>query len=147
MPARLAPPADRRPAQHFTLAEATRALPLVRRIAADVAAAHRAARTLQVRLEVKLPPEQRAEVEADLRRAVDRMERLSDEATSLGCELSDYARGGVEIPARHDGRAVRLCWSLGEPSITRWRDPAARDPVGRTPKSIEVLDEGLPLEG
>ena len=146
MPAtRPAVAAPRSPARHYTLAEANRSLPLVRRIAADVAAAHAAARGLQTRLEVKLPPAERSEVEADLRRAVDRLEMLAGEVSTLGCDLSDYARGRVDFPARHDGRPVRLRWTLGDDRVAHWFDPAAPDPAARRPQPVEALDEGIPL--
>jgi hypothetical protein len=42
-----------------------------------------------------------------------------------GIVLRDIDRGLVDFPSTRDGRAVYLCWELGEPEIGWWHDPDA----------------------
>jgi hypothetical protein len=116
----------------FTLREANSALPLVRRVVADIVRTHETASELHARLEGRAGAK-RAEVEVDLERTVDRLHGLVDELRGIGCDLKDYRMGLVDFIARHNGREINLCWKLGEESIQHWHELhdgfSARQPV------------------
>ncbi|MDB5326994.1 MAG: hypothetical protein JWM57_2563 [Phycisphaerales bacterium] len=108
--------------KYFTIAEANRALPLVRRIVEDLVRTHEDASTLHNQLEHRLPVKQRDEIQNALERAVDRLGDLIDELKSIGCDLKDYRTGLIDFVGRHDGRDIFLCWKLGEASIEYWHE-------------------------
>ena len=118
--------------QSFTVAEANRTLPLVRRVVADIVRAHEAATVLHARLEDRNGAS-RSEIEGELERTVDRLHALVDELRDIGCELKDYRIGLVDFIAKHHGREINLCWKLGEESIQHWHELhdgfSARQPV------------------
>ena len=58
------------------------------------------------------------------------------ELRDLEVVLRDLDRGLVDFPAVRDGREVYLCWEEGEPEIGFWHDPEAGF-AGRRP-----LDDG-----
>jgi hypothetical protein len=105
----------------FTLAEANKSLPLVRRVVADIVRTHEDASQLHAQLENRTAA-QRLEVERDLERTVDRLHTLVEELRAIGCELKDYRMGLVDFIAKHDGREISLCWKLGEESIQHWHE-------------------------
>jgi len=123
----------------FTTEEATRALPLVRRIASDIAHENR-------QLEELLPELRRARLLArttgapgDLEqirelvaRASARLEAYLDELRQIGCFLHEPT-GVIDFRSLIDGRPVVLCWSLGEEQVGHWHEAgrpfAARQPV------------------
>lgn len=54
------------------------------------------------------------------------------ELGELGVEFKDYERGLLDFPGERDGRAVYLCWQLGEPAVRFWHELDAGFP-GRRP--------------
>ena len=123
--------------KHFTLAEAKRALPLVKRVAADIQAtqAHR----LKLHAELSagladLAPAKQKLLQDDFERATDRLEKLIEELAMIGVELKDPSKALLDFPALHEGREVLLCWKADEETITHWHENeagyAGRKPVG-----------------
>ena len=108
--------------KYFTLAEANRALPLVRRVVEDLVRAHEEASALHTQLEHRLPVKQRDEIQNSLERSVDRLGDLIDELKSIGCDLKDYRSGLIDFVGRHDGRDIFLCWQLGDATIEYWHE-------------------------
>ena len=127
-------PAPSQPVRKFTLEQAIKALPLVKRIVADIVATHQRATTYQLRLEKAKAAEQQA-AQRELDASVDRLQDLVDELSDVGCELKDYQTGLIDFVGRHDGRDVYLCWKLGEETITHWHELdggfAGRKPVSQ----------------
>lgn len=121
--------------RHFSLASAEKSLPLVKRIVADVVAAHHVARSLHAKLEMVAAATDRGLIEADLERTVDRLQVLVDELRDVGCELKDYRIGLIDFVGRHQGREIYLCWKLGEERITHWHE-LHTGVAGRQPVSI-----------
>ena len=130
----------------FTVEQANRTLPLVRRIVEDVVREHR--RWQEKILELELvastaatnaassaasaagadkpaatPPDERvAAIERDamaIARDIDIFERELEE---LGIVLKDRRLGLIDFPGEIDGRRVFLCWRLGEPMVQYWHD-------------------------
>ena len=106
----------------FTLAEANRALPLVRQIVTDIVRTHERASHLHAQLEHRLPPPQRGELETNLENTVDRLNDLVDELKEVGVELKDYRLGLIDFVGKHEGREIYLCWKLGEPAVDHWHE-------------------------
>jgi hypothetical protein len=45
-----------------------------------------------------------------------------DSLSSAGVHVKDPGKGLVDFPARRDGRAVWLCWKVGEPTVEFWHE-------------------------
>lgn len=124
----------------FTVAEANRALTLVRRIAQDIVAAY--AQYMRLLLE-RTPDGPEASGQT---RAWPRVEAVRDqlndyiaELQAVGVELDDAERGIVHFPARHQNRDVYLCWQLGEEGIGYWHELHG-SLASRRPVSVLVED-------
>ena len=117
----------------FTLEQANRALPLVKRIVNDIVRTHSLASGYRDSVEMARDPGAALAAQRELDAAIDRLEQLVDELSDVGVELKDYESGLVDFVARHDGRDVYLCWKLGEEKITHWHEInagfAGRKPV------------------
>ena len=131
--------------QLFSVDQANRTLPLVRKIVEDVVRAHR--RWRETLLELDLI--------ASTARADDprtRAEELERNAHSLACEIDGYQRelevlgiqlkdpllGLVDFPSEMHGRQVLLCWRLGEPEVQFWHEEDAWY-AGRQPLSPALV--------
>lgn len=118
----------------FTPAEASRTLPLVRRIVGDVLERGRALRQLFAQ---GAPPEG----EEDRARALAaELEDLLLELERVGCSFRspDFVHGLVDFPGLIDGRLVHLCWRDDEPALAWFHDPDAGF-AGRRPIPPELL--------
>jgi hypothetical protein len=118
-------------ARQFTVDEANRTLPLVRRIVEDVVRQHRVWR--EKILELDLVSSSARPGEADrtvkLEREVQSLAREIDgyqrELDELGIQLKDRRLGLVDFPSEVSGRQVLLCWRLGEAEVQFWHDEDA----------------------
>src|SRR5690348_18502544 len=106
-----------RPRRRFTLEQANKSLPLVRRIVADIVRNHADAARLQQNLEKVAGSRDQKRVQDKLEQAMHRLEDYVDELSEVGCELKDYQLGLIDFTGRHQGRDVYLCWKLGEERI------------------------------
>lgn len=136
-------PAPRPGKRYFTLAEARRALPLVKKIAFDV----QATQALRVMLHQQmnsggvgggggtgaLTSRELELLEARFEKATDKIEGLIAELVQVGVELKDASTGLLDFPAVFQGREILLCWKGGEETITHWHEVdggfAGRKPV------------------
>jgi hypothetical protein len=123
--------------RRFTLIEANRTLPLIRRIASDISNTHATARDLHARLTRRMDRSLRHDVETELNAVVNKLQSYVDELADIGAELKDYQLGLVDFVSTHEGREVYLCWKLGEDRITHWHELDA-GVQGRQPVSILV---------
>jgi hypothetical protein len=127
--------------KHFTLAEAKRALPLVKRVARDIQTTQAERLKIHAELSAGLGGSSSARQKAlqdDFQRATDRLEKLIDELHTIGVELKDPSRALLDFPALHEGREVLLCWKADEETITHWHEMEAGF-AGR--KSVALLHE------
>lgn len=113
----------------FTVEDANRTLPLVRRIVADIVVQHerwadclRASEVLAANATPGHPDPRAEAAERELNALAREIEGYRQELTALGIELKDYARGLVDFPAELEGRPVWLCWRLGEPAVEHWHE-------------------------
>ncbi len=129
-----------RPKRRFTLAEANKTLPLVKRIVGDIVRTHGEALKCQQQLEklalgrdTKNAKDQQSLTQSGLESAMSRLEDFVDELTEVGCELKDYQVGLIDFTGRHKGHDVCLCWKLGEDQVAYWHEQeagfAGRQPV------------------
>ena len=115
--------------QLFTVEQANRTLPLVRKIVEDVVQQHRRWREAILELDLVTstardtdPQDRSQEIE---RRAVSLSRELDGyqrELEELGIQLKDRRLGLVDFPSEIGGRSVLLCWRLGEPEVQFWHE-------------------------
>jgi hypothetical protein len=122
----------------FSVQQANRTLPLVRRIVEDIVREHR--RWQEKILELELvastaaspvpseyptvtPPDERvAAIERDAMAIARDIETFERELEELGIVLKDRRLGLIDFPGEVGGRRVWLCWRLGEPTVQYWHD-------------------------
>ena len=138
-----------RPKRRFTLEQANRSLPLVKRVVGDIVKTHALAMKLQHELERQASPGKQQPRQQQLQKqqqkqqpqqqpaqpqqsqqvaqgqldaCMNKLEDFVDELSEIGCELKDYQMGLIDFVGRHEGRDVYLCWKLGEEKITHWHE-------------------------
>ena len=129
----------------FTVDQANRMLPLVRRIAQDIVDGYARWQRVVGEFEVASArstagsPDGEAELlqREALRMAADN-EGCQRELARLGVDFKGYEMGLVDFPAERDGRAVFLCWRLGEDTVSHWHDRDAGY-AGRRPLEMAGL--------
>jgi hypothetical protein len=130
----------------FSVAEANRALPLIRSIAVDVVTefarmreANRERRALEVEASVETPDAKRSaakssggpagsagrarfeELKSEVNERSSRIDGYIRELEELGVDVKDLESGQVEFPSERHGRPIWLCWQVGETSVNQWR--------------------------
>jgi hypothetical protein len=126
-----------RPQRRFTLEQANRALPLVRRIVTDIVKTREQATQLQGLLESSSGSAHKG-IQQDLDVAIDKLHTYLDELTEIGCELKDFQSGLVDFIGHHQGREIYLCWKLGEETIGYFHEMTTGF-AGRIP--VSMLEE------
>ncbi len=123
----------------FTPSEASRTLPLVRKIVADVLERGRALRELGSMDE--LSPEQ----EDTAHSLAHELEELFEELAQVGCSFrsADYSFGLVDFPGLIEGKPVHLCWKDDEPELRYYHEPNAGF-GGRKPIPAHLLAAPAP---
>ena len=128
----------------FTVDEANKTLPLVRRILEDVVRQHRLWREKILELDLVASssraddPRDRAEVlEREAQALAREIDGYQKELDDLGIQLKDRRLGLVDFPSEMGGKKVLLCWRLGESEVQFWHDEdagyAGRQPLEPTP--------------
>jgi hypothetical protein len=129
--------------QLFTVEQANRTLPLVRRIVEDIVREHRRWQEAIVELDLlvsgaqaDLPDPRGVALEREIQDIAREIDAFEAELSSLGIQLKDRRIGLIDFPSRLEGRRVLLCWGLGEPSVQFWHDEdagyAGRQPLSPT---------------
>jgi hypothetical protein len=131
--------------RHFTVEQANRTLPLVRKIVGDIVNEHRRWREAILELDLvsqSAHPEDHLVRADELNREVVELSRELDgyqrELSDLGIQLKDPRLGLVDFPSEIGGRRVLLCWRLGEPEVQFWHETDAGY-AGRQPLSPAVV--------
>jgi hypothetical protein len=127
----------------FTVEDANRTLPLVQRIVDDIVQQYRVWREKVLELDLisssARAGEQRAraeELERDAQLLAREIDGFKRELEELGIQLKDPRLGLVDFPSEMNGRAVLLCWRLGESEVRYWHEVdagyAGRQPLSPT---------------
>lgn len=131
----------------FTVEQANRMLPLVRRIVRDIVETHQAwsravhsYETAATWTRADSPSSALSSLEADVRRLASEIEGYLGELRELGVDFKGFEQGLVDFPGERDGRPVCLCWKLGEDAVEYWHE-TTDGYAGRQP-----LEPGVPPE-
>ena len=127
--------------KYFSLAEANRTLPLVRRVVADITTLFPQWRDLVYRYELVAAdarpewgesPEQ-LRLRTDIETVARDINGFLEELEQVGCVFKGFEEGLVDFYGKLDGRDILWCWKVGEESITHWHEVdegfAGRHPV------------------
>ena len=125
----------------FTLAEAERTLPLVRRIVQDLTAEYPSWRAAVATFEL-LTGGARADwgetgellaARENVACHAERINRFLQELEGIGCVFKGFEAGLVDFYSLREDRPIFLCWRLGEDRITHWHEIdsgfAGRQPI------------------
>jgi hypothetical protein len=118
--------------KYFSVAEANKALPLVRAIVEDIVRQSRLVDGLQQRVERVLRERRRpsddlyseelAHTQSELETEEEKLLSYIAELKNLGVELKSDETGLCDFRSIRDGREVYLCWRLGEPELMFWHE-------------------------
>jgi hypothetical protein len=129
------------PHKFFTLSEANRTLPLVKRVVQDIASLYPGWQDLVSRYELiaaKARPDWGESPEQlSLKSQIDDVARKINaclvELEQIGCEFKGFEAGLVDFHGKLDDREILWCWKMGEDRITHWHELdagfAGRQPI------------------
>jgi hypothetical protein len=138
----------------FTVEEASRTLPLVRRIVRDIVEGYpqfQRERESYRDIALEPGPELQRRLET-LSEAIDdygdRLRSLLQELDQVGCVVKDFQEGLVDFHSLYHGRPIFLCWKLDEERVQHWHELdagfAGRRPI--TPEFAEDVRRSLPAD-
>jgi hypothetical protein len=118
------------PRKYFTLAEANRTLPLVKRIVADLMTLHPQWHDLVAKYELvaaQARPEwgestEQLALRGRIEEAARQINDFMVELEQIGCVFKGFDLGLVDFYGRLDGREIFWCWKTGEERIEFWHD-------------------------
>ena len=127
----------------FTIDQANRALPLVRRIVQDIVDEYARWQEMVKRLDVMTAAAARDAAavdrqQRDIQSAARSIDGYVRELTQLGVEMKGFDVGLVDFPGEMGGRPVYLCWRLGESSVAHWHERDAGY-AGRRPLTPNAM--------
>ena len=130
----------------FTVEQANRTLPLVRRIVRDIVETYAVWRAKVHEFEVATmdsradrPSTRAEELQVETQRLAKDIQGFVGELQSLGVLFKGFDLGLVDFPSEMEGRSVYLCWKLGEDSVSYWHEVDAGF-AGRQP--LEPILQG-----
>ena len=116
----------------FTVEDANRTLPLVRRIVGDVVRDYwrwqekiREFEEVAANRIVGEPNEDADRLEIEAQQLARDIDGYVAEISELGVQMKGFDTGLVDFPGEIDGRPVLLCWQLGEESVQYWHEENA----------------------
>jgi hypothetical protein len=133
-------------AETFTLAQANRALPLVRRIVEDIVRHHARWQEMLATCDMLIAAntadanERAAGLQDEIQRTAAEIDRFLAELEQLGVQFKGFEAGLVDFPAELEGRDVLLCWRLGETAVEHWHEMDAGF-AGRKPIAGAIPEE------
>ena len=116
----------------FTVEEANRTLPLVRRIVSDAVRDYwrwqekvREFEAAAMNRTIDRPSEEADRLEREALDIAREIDGYVTEIEQLGVQMKGFDTGLVDFPGVIDGRPVLFCWQLGEESVQYWHDEQA----------------------
>ncbi|MDO8502651.1 MAG: DUF2203 domain-containing protein [Gemmatimonadaceae bacterium] len=116
----------------FTVDEANRTLPLVRRIVSDAVRDHwrwqekvREFEEVALTRRVDEPNGEADRLESEAQQLARDIDGYLTEIRQIGVQMKGFDTGLVDFPGEVDGRPVLLCWQLGEESVQYWHEEDA----------------------
>jgi hypothetical protein len=116
----------------FTLEQANRTLPLVRRIVEDIVRTYgrwqervREFEVVAGRLRADGIDEHAETLQNEAQALAAEITNFVSELEALGVQFKGFDLGLVDFPSEMNGRVVHLCWRLGEPTIQHWHEVGA----------------------
>lgn len=113
----------------FTVEDANKTLPLVRRIVSDAVRDYwrwqekvRDFEAAALNRTLDIPNEEADRLEREAQDLARDIEGYVEEIRQLGVQMKGLDTGLVDFPGEIDGRPVLLCWQLGEESVQYWHD-------------------------
>ncbi len=131
----------------FTVDEANRMLPLIKRIVADIVSLSEELGRRYARIDAfedepiseagdSADIDEWNRMQRDIEEGENRLEEFVCELTQLGVEFRQAGIGEVDFQTRMDGQPAFLCWRLGESEVAFWHPEDAgfeeRQPLQRT---------------
>jgi hypothetical protein len=136
------------PHRFFTLSEANRTLPLVKRVVQDVASYYPTWKDLVARYELLAAgarpdwgesPDQLA-LKAEIDAVAGKINACLQELEQIGCEFKGFEEGLVDFHGKLDDHEILWCWKLGEDRITHWHELeagfAGRQPIPEVVREV-----------
>jgi hypothetical protein len=133
--------------KYYTVEQANKTLPLVRRIVTDIVAAYSERLDLikeygHLDYDLETMTIRRQELDSLLHDLTDRINDHIDELEKIGVVFKGFEPGLVDFYAMMDDREVFLCWKLGEARVGYWHELnagyAGRQPL---PRDLAVDDD------
>jgi hypothetical protein len=136
------------PHKFFTLSEANRTLPLVKRVVQDIASFYPSWKDLVARYELLAAgarpdwgesPDQLA-LKAEIDAVAGKINACLQELEQIGCEFKGFEEGLVDFHGKLDDHEILWCWKLGEERITHWHELeagfAGRQPIPEVVREV-----------
>ena len=116
----------------FTVDQANRTLPLVRKIVSDVVGDYwrwqekvREFVAAALTRTIDQPNEEADRLEREALEIARQIDGYVGEIEQLGVQMKGFDTGLVDFPGEINGKPVLLCWQLGEESVLYWHDENA----------------------
>ncbi len=116
----------------FTVEDANRTLPLVRRIVGDLVRDYwrwqekvREFEQVAANRILGEPNEEADRLETEAQQLARDIDGYVAEIRELGVQMKGFDTGLVDFPGEIEGRPVLLCWQLGEDSVQYWHEEDA----------------------
>jgi hypothetical protein len=118
------------PHKFFSLAEANRTLPLVKRVVQDILTVYPEWKDLVAQYELiaaqARPDWGQSKEQVDLKARIDavagKINGYLGELEQVGCEFKGFDEGLVDFHGRLEAREILWCWKHGEDRITHWHE-------------------------
>ena len=116
--------------KYFTLEEANRTLPLVKRIVRDIVEEYRRWKEHVFRYELvaasstadRGESEEQVALRGEVDRSAQRINNFVEELARVGCVFKGFDEGLVDFYSKRDDRDIFLCWKLGEDALAYWHE-------------------------